>query len=57
MLHVSFEVPERRWAQPAPGFPDPASQPQIQPRYLIHLQGAIAGAIQAPPPTPVSHSP
>ena len=57
MLNIRIGVPEVVRVGPAPGCPDPVSLPQIQSSYLISLQIAIAGAIQAPPPTPVFHSP
>jgi len=56
-LNISIGVPEFVRVAPAPGCPEPVSLPQIQSSHLTSLQIAIAGAIQAPPPTPVFHSP
>jgi|GEM_PF-2256230 hypothetical protein len=57
MLNSRIGVPEVVRVGPAPGCPDPVSLPQIQSNRLISLQIAIAGAVQAPPPTPVFHFP
>ncbi len=42
---------------PAPGCPDPATLPQIQLLPPTGSRLCAPRAIQAPPPTPESHSP
>ena len=57
MSDIGLVVPESQRVWPAPGCPDPVSLPPFQSSPLNSPQIVTVAAIQAPPPTPLSHSP
>jgi hypothetical protein len=57
MLNIRSGVPGFVRVGPAPECRAVVSLPQIQPSHLISSQISVTRTIQAPPPTPVFHSP